>query len=203
MLKYNNVKIRIESEEQFYKIQNYLIKIGYRWQNVSKIEYYPNEENFKVIWLFIYNDIFLSYSGNKKYGAGCRDTDISEEIYKIINEENIMTLQDLKTGMLVRTRDKKLRLVIANSIIGIGASGGMGLFNYNNDFKSCQYSSFDIIEVYSEPFSKYIYSAGIELWLKQEAFLKHCELLWKEEEVIEMTMEDVCKALGKNIKIVK
>ena len=59
MLKYNNVKIRIESKEQFYKIQNYLIKIGYRWENVSKIKYYPNAKNFKVGWLFIYNDIFL------------------------------------------------------------------------------------------------------------------------------------------------
>ena len=114
-----------------------------------------------------------------------------------------MTLQDLKTGMLVRTRDKRLRLVIANSIIGIGTSGGIGLINYNNDFKSCQYSSFDIIEVYSEPISEHIYAMGIELWLKKEAFLKYCELLWKEEEVIEMTMEDVCKALGKNIKIIK
>ena len=121
-----------------------------------------------------------------------------------------MIMEDLKTGMLVRTKDNRLRLILSSTALAIDNNFGGGCdlsemsFYDSHKILDSKRIPYTIIEVYAEP--KKILKADLNWWIQQERLITvgGAELLWKyETPPIEMTMEEVCKALGKNIKIVK
>lgn len=122
--------------------------------------------------------------------------------FKVLNKkEKTMkefTTYDLKTGMMVETADGILRLIWSNTAIALSAFGGgcvvpkLSFKKDNGDW------SYNVIKVYSEPIASMC--ANMAWWIQD----KHCvertnaKLLWEYKgPTLEMTLEEVCKALGK------
>ena len=123
---------------------------------------------------------------------------------ELYNEnEKQMKKSDLKTGMLVETREGELGLVMLNteegdSIVSDGSSGYWSpldcyLENLTHFGSPEALRKYDIVNVYGYSFS----------WTAANVSVGNRPLLWERQEVVEMTHEEICKALGKEIKIIK
>jgi len=113
-----------------------------------------------------------------------------------------MKKKDLKTGMIVRTNEGELRVMLAGTAIGVGKSGGIINDRINSDL-TVDCGDRDITHVYSEPQKATDLSGNFEFWLKDDNILKHCELLWERQPPQEMTLEEVNKELGYKVKIIE
>jgi len=97
---------------------------------------------------------------------------------------------DLKDGMIVERRDGVKALWLNGKPRGIEYHLGTTCFDLTNFVDS----SFDIIAVYEYP------DTPINDALKRNSL----KCIWKREpEQVEMTMAEICKVFGKNIKIVE
>ena len=110
-----------------------------------------------------------------------------------------MTLNDLKTGMIVKTREGKYNIVMRDFIdegdilVGLSRNNKISetwthLSNYNQDMTSSIFPHIDIMSVYTS----YPYSADTPK-----------KLLWKREEYREVTMRDIEEKFGCKVKIVE
>lgn len=109
-----------------------------------------------------------------------------------------MTLNDLKTGMIVKTRDGDSHIVMRNYLgrsdilAGLSDSNNISkkwnhLYTYNEDMTHQTYSEMDIMEVYdSQPFS----IGNIRY------------LIWERKEHKEVTMQELEEKFGCKVKIV-
>lgn len=105
----------------------------------------------------------------------------------------------LETGMIVEVKNYvthaiKLGLVINNSIMYFINSDGFdkvcdGRVDFSNSYVSKIYSGFDSYSIY---FITYLYKTG--------DISKY--LIWEKEDILEVTMEEVCKKFGCKVKIV-
>lgn len=119
-----------------------------------------------------------------------------------------MTKSDLKTGMVVKTRNGKMYLVMLNpdcedrEFIDFNDDGWLRGSGFNDDLtRNTDYydnSDYDIVRVYTA-------GSGICRLFNKIDFLDSLKLLWeREEKPIEMTVSEIEKKLGiKNLKIVK
>jgi hypothetical protein len=116
-----------------------------------------------------------------------------------------MRKEDLKTGMVVKMDGGELRMVMGGGLMGLNCGGGIALTNVNNDLSvQCDRN---IIEVYSEPnFDRNNHIGSDMSWFsrdrKETDKLIYTELIW-ERKVDELTLEQVCKELGREIKIIE
>ena len=110
-----------------------------------------------------------------------------------------MTLDDLKTGMIVKTREGKYNIVMRDFIdegdilAGLSCNNKISytwtsLSNYSQDMTNSKFPHIDIMSVYSS----YPYSADTPI-----------RLLWKREEYKEVTMSEIEEKFGCKIKIVE
>ncbi len=102
---------------------------------------------------------------------------------------------DLVAGRhAVKLADGKLFLVMDGFLLSSCCSTWLNLKDYD-DKLMCRGGGLelDIAEVYN-----HIPSGGLNFIAFNSDYLK---LLWKREEVVEMTLAEVCAALGKKIKI--
>lgn len=113
---------------------------------------------------------------------------------------NMFTKDNLKTGMLVKAKNGEFYKVIldyATMHYGIGAiigkNGFMDLSGYNNDLTYGSGGNYDIVEVYSPVGDRCALSLDVS---------EH-NLIWKREDVKEMTMEQLNKLLGYSVKIIE
>lgn len=112
-----------------------------------------------------------------------------------------MKKSDLKTGMIVETRNGEKYLVMLNpdckDMELINFKGGyMSLHYYNNELIFTEQSThgFDIVKVYSVGWT-------IRDLLSDKECMEF-KLIWKREERKEMTIEEIEAELGYKIKIV-
>ena len=121
-----------------------------------------------------------------------------------------MKKSDLKTGMMVVTRDNGKYMVMLN--VGYDATRQtqppnvivsencwMSLSKYSDDLKVCSgYDELDIVEVYAPLITA-------SLWRKDLSDKIDWVCVWKREEPpVEMTIAEIEEKLGiKNLKIVK
>ena len=110
----------------------------------------------------------------------------------------IMNKSDLKTGMLVETRDGEIMRVLKNTSAGdvmVALYGSWtDLNSFGDDFKHKQVSSVDIMKVFST-----IYANMLSSYTTSDY-----KLLWERKENIEMTVAEIEKKLGiENLKIAK
>lgn len=112
-------------------------------------------------------------------------------------EDNMFTKKDLKTGMVVKTRNNTMFLVVDDKLI---ATAGFGLLiEYNDDLTvidqpdSNIQSGFDIMEVYDEVncwgwgFARALSFVEKKDWGK---------LIWKRKEIKEVTMQEIANKFG-------
>ena len=109
-----------------------------------------------------------------------------------------MKLNDLKTGMIVKTREGKYNIVMRDFIdegdilAGLSCDNKISdtwtsLSNYNQDMTS-RFPHIDIMSVYSS----YTYSADTPK-----------RLLWERKEYKEVTMREIEEMFGCKVKIVE
>lgn len=107
------------------------------------------------------------------------------------------TKEDLKTGDVVKRRSGRIGIVNRELEMIIVESGWDDFDYIDEDLTSKGDSAYDIVAV-RRPYDKFHCTFG--------AF-KHNfgELIYDRDgdETVEMSLEEVCEALGKNIKIVK
>lgn len=112
-----------------------------------------------------------------------------------------MELRDLKTGMVVEMRSGNKYLVVNDYFIA--DTGHMTFKKYNEDM-TCKsgYIDFDIIKVWTQKEMTNLNAMLTTSWLSEDRF---GHLIWDREkgDYVDMTLEEVCKALGKNVRIVK
>ena len=127
------------------------------------------------------------------------------------------TKEDLKTGMVCKHRNGELSIAVKETF----ERNDNVIFTHNiridlNDFDNLTFKWYfeeknrseytkgiDIIEVYQpgNVCNGFIIFSGSDAEIEKE--MKSWKVLWSEDSVEEMTLEDICKALGKNIKIVR
>lgn len=109
-----------------------------------------------------------------------------------------MELNDLRTGMIVKTRDGKCYIVmrdfagVRDILAGLSDSDNITnsyteLSYYNQDMKHNLLPELDIVSVYTS------YSHGIDISKK---------LLWQREKYKEVTMQEIEEQFGCKVKIV-
>lgn len=108
---------------------------------------------------------------------------MKEQLFKNFDKRN------LKTGMLVRTRDKKLRIILGKTAISLeNNGGGVGLYRYNDDLMckdSTSEKNNDIMEIYDEPCESHdeaSLSADFPWWSQEDRLLRHTVILWQRKE---------------------
>lgn len=111
------------------------------------------------------------------------------------NMKKEFTKADLKNGDFVKLRDNSVGIVLAD--IGAITFGHqvLCLNNLNNNLTSWHNSDCDIMAI-----RRPIKPSDCTCYIFDH---KNGELVYERKEVEEMTLEEVCKALGKEIKIVK
>lgn len=113
-----------------------------------------------------------------------------------------MKLSDLKTGMVVEMRNKNRYLVVNDYFI---ANTGYMTFKKYDENMMCiskYYHEGDIMKVWAQKELCGLYSMLTTDWLDEDRF---GHLIWNREngDYVDMTIEEVCEALGKNVRIVK
>ena len=123
-----------------------------------------------------------------------------------------MTINDLKTGMIVQLKDDYDNYyVVYKNAVSVYSSSKLSSDNYLVSISDETSWNSTIAGV---PLSINLQDTSIEkVWVPnfpyytgQEAInaIKDKEPIWtKKEEPTEMTLEQICEALGKNIKIIK
>ena len=120
--------------------------------------------------------------------------------YTILEWEDFMkhtfTKADLKTGDVIKLRDGRVGIVNRDFEMAILKDHWFELENINQDLTSRCYSENDIIAV-RRPMDK------SDCRFSAFEYRASGTLVYEREEPVEMTLAEVCKLLGKNIKIIK
>ena len=178
-LKYNNIKC---VRQRITDIDKSFIMDGFE---LCRINHSPN-----FYLYFHYNEFAKNFSVS--YGVKFYSEEDARNCYTvndIIGGREMFTKEDLKDGMVVKTREGKHYLVCGDKFIG--DTGWLDPKDFDNSLE-CEIGSFTIDTVYDK-----IY------WLESvcnEACLKP---LWERKEPKEMTVAEIEKELGYSIKIVK
>ena len=176
-----------KTEEEAKDFCNYLHKIGRRWRTGDSYIKRTNYEGYQENTVYYFNkDAFGS-----TYVAELHE-------YKILEWSDFMnkefTKADLKTGDIILRRDGAVEIVNREHETFITPKGWNDFDEMKEDLTSNRNSKYDIVAVRRPceksdcQFKAFEYRWGI--------------LIYEREEVEEMTIEEVCKALGKKIKIV-
>lgn len=166
---------------------SYLKDIGRRWLSGKSYDDKTKWNMFKENTVYYFNEGgYGEYNLAKKGG------------YKVIEWEDFMnnkfTKADLKTGDVILRRNGNTEICNCELNMLITQQGWNDLNDISNDLTDCCYGS-DIMAV-RRPRNKCDCAFS--------AFeFKRGELVYERKEVEEMTLEEVCKLLGKEIKIIK
>ena len=184
-----------KTEEEAKDFCNYLDNIGLKWNNGGS---YACCNNY-----FIYKEQTCYDFNRGKFSA---ISYYEEKKYKILEWSNFMnrefTKSDLRSGDVILRRNGNVEIVcLETGTLIHQVDGWSKLSDIDEDltYKLCcnnhSIPEYDIVAVHrpTKPsdcrFSAFYAKAG--------------ELVYERKEVEEMTLEEVCKLLGKEIKIVK
>lgn len=176
----------IEEAEDFC---NYLYSANKYWRNEESYINYTYWEDYKEDTCYAFN--FGTYRSYKYFQN--QNNYIILEWSKFMNN-NTFTKTDLETGDIVVKRNGTEYMYINDYFVN---NDGYERVEYYNDVltRNSSYPSIDhdIVKV-KRPSSGYQY---------RQKFWDEAPVIWERKEVEEMTLEEICKALGKEIKIIK
>ena len=188
----NNYKgkyvMHCKTEEEANDFCRYLNFIGRKWYNGSS---YLNNTSF-----YIYNTHTAYYFNEGVYGGLCN---ARANNYTILEWEDFMkhtfTKADLKTGDIVKQRDGIVQVFIKELNVFITKDGFNNSGSFKNDLTHKYDHDFDIVAV-----RRPVDGSDCQFTAFDRDF---GYLVYERQEVEEMTLEQVCKLLGKEIKIIK
>lgn len=167
---------------------NYLHSIGRKWCDYDSYENTTeyNRHKSSTVYYFNKGEIGNVECAQAKGYTILEWSDFMKHTFK---------KSDLKTGDIILRRDDSVEIVNLELNTLIGQSGWDDIDDIREDLTCIIDSAYDIVAV-RRPVEKCdcVFSA-----FKSE----HGVLVYERPEVEEMTLAEVCKALGKEIKIVK
>lgn len=178
-----------KTEEEARSFCDYLKSIGQSWR------YGQSYENTN------WNTNRRDTAYNFNYGLYASVQYYQLNGYTILEWEDFMkkkfTKNDLKTGDIIKYANGSTAIVIRGLEVLTSKTGYMCLDRYTNDMTLGEDSCYNIVAV-RRP--------NVASDCQFSAFVHgFCDLVYDRErdDVVEMTMEEICAALGKTIKIVK
>lgn len=126
----------------------------------------------------------------------CPEEWMTKVVNKLINKNKVMRKEDLKSGMSVELRNGDVGLLVDTEfglIIQYEAENWDYLNEYKEDLTCLNIKECDIVKV-----RKPLRPSEIT-----RSYLKMGRIIWERNEAKEMTVEEISKALGYNVKIVK
>lgn len=182
------------TKEQYDEFCAYLDSIGKHWMTgKSPVEEY-NYDVYKEDTCINFNNSnnCIAFSYVSIYKAS-KHTILEMEDFTMPKKP--FTKANLKTGDFVKRRDGSIRMALVEAGVLIGANGTDYLEHYNNDLTRENVRCYDIMTVH-RPVNKCDYTFSFRI--------TQCgTLVYERKEIEEMTLAEICKALGKEIKIVK
>ena len=181
--------MRCKTEEESKDFCDYLHSIGKTWRSGTLYPSLPVWDIYKRDTCYDFNageSSFKDYYENKGYTI--------LEWSDFMNKKEF-TKEDLKTGDIVTYRNGKQGIIFPE-YDGIISDDFNNYINFNSimfDLINVQNSEWDIMKVQRV---KHIHYFTKSHW-------NEAPVIWERQEIAEMTLEEVCKALGKEIKIVK
>ena len=184
-----NYAMHCKTEEEAKDFCNYLHKIGRRWITGGSYAQTTCYEEYKGDTIYYFN--------KGTYGSICTYF-LFNSTTKILEWSDYMnkefTKADLKTGDVVLRRNGDVEIVIKEHNVLIRPRECNRLDDFNEDLTHSFLNSGDVVTVRRPKIpTDCQFSAFKE---------KRGTLVYERKEVEEMTLEEVCKALGKEIKIV-
>lgn len=191
----NNYKgkyvMHCKTDDEARKFCDYLHSIGKMWNINIPYKYHTNWRNNTIKTCYNFNE-GLYNTIDHYIRTGYTILEFSD-----FNWSTEFTKADLKDGMIVEYADGWKRMVL-NGIL-LGRSEHASLRDFTDDLKSHFNQGLNINKVYTCNTDRIS-----EL---EDIFDSHnLTLIWERKErpePEEMTIEEICKALGKEIKIVK
>lgn len=112
--------------------------------------------------------------------------------YYYRKERNTMfTKNDLKAGMVVRTRNNIMWLVVNNDLISEG--NYKKLSDYSDDLTISDFHNYDIVEVYD---NVNCWRLGFSKCLTNVRIRADGELIWRRKKIKEFTMQEIADKLN-------
>ena len=118
-----------------------------------------------------------------------------EKEYTAIGNYQKFTKSDINAGDIIVFRNHEAGIAFpdADCVLFNNCKTYINFCSIKEELNDLYSSDWDVIEV-RRP--RHAFHFSKDNW-------HNAPVIWKREEVVEMTMEEVCKALGKNIKIIK
>lgn len=165
---------------------DYLYSIGRRWQTGYSYSDFIGWSTHECNTCYLFNEgIVVSV-----YRARLNGYDILEWS----DFSNQFTKNDLRDGMIVEYVNGDLRVVLGNRLVGQDGHNTLDL--YDDDLTILTAHGCNIVRVYK----------GNPRFISELFNKEYLTLIWERKEKpkpIEMTLEEICKELGREIKIVK
>ena len=109
---------------------------------------------------------------------------------------------DIKTGMMVRTSDGVLRLVIGGTLVSYIGGGGIPLNWYDDDLnleEKVEYKKNEIVQIFEEPNFGEGFTADLSFWLAKEHFITHAYVLFDKDAIVKkMTVDEIERSLRRS-----
>ena len=181
-----------KTEEEAKDFCNYLDSLGRKWCNNKKY----TEENY---WRYYKDEICYDFNNDNAYSG---TESFIRHNYKILEWSDFMdkkfTKADLKSGDVVLRRDGSVEIVCIET----------GTLIRKDEFNILDELTDDLTDIFKDDDSDDVIAVRRP---KQPYECQFCafdegfgELVYeRKDEPEEMTLEEICKALGKEIKIVK
>ena len=196
--KFSNTKrykyaMHTTTKKQYDEFCEYLNSIGRKWSTGASYVNTNLYDKYHEDTCIDFNE--GTYSDVEYYKWKSDDDYIIIEMEDFTMPKKPFTKANLKTGDFVKRRDGSIRMALVEANVLIGADGTDYLEHYNNDLTRESIRDYDIMTVH-RPVNKSDYT----FYLKET---QRGTLVYERKEIEEMTLAEVCKALGKEIKIVK
>lgn len=164
----------------------YLDSVGRTWCSGGHYTDCNNYDHYRENTVYYFNE-----------GTYCDISEARERNYTILEWKNFMifTKADLQTGDVILRRDGTTEIYNGELGMFITKDGWNDLDHERNDLTDLISSEFDIIAV-RRPHNKF--DCVFDAFVKERG-----ELVYERKEVEEMTLAEVCKLLGKEIKIIQ
>ena len=166
----------------------YLDSVGRTWCSGGHYTDGNNYDRYRENTVYYFNE-----------GTYCDISDARERNYTILEWEDFMnntfTKADLRTGDVILRRDGTTEIYNGELGMFITKDGWNDLDHERNDLNDSISSEFDIIAV-RRPRNKF--DCVFDAFVKERG-----ELVYERKEVEEMTLAEICKLLGKEIKIIQ
>lgn len=183
-----NYAMHCATEEEAKDFCKYLHEHGRTWRNGT---------------IYIGNTYWFRYEADTAYSFNQCEFATANYYkkmgYTILEWSDFMnkpfTKSNLKNGDVVLYRNKTVGIVITDLEVIVQPNGYVRLDSIEKDLTNIINHDYDIVSV-RRPFGAA--SCGYKAFEHDAG-----QLVYEHEEVEEMTLEQVCKLLGKNIKIIK